>query len=84
MEDELVAEAESAGSRVASIGLGLCELVDRHGNIASANCIHWLDQPVREQLAAIAPIVIEVDARAAALAEALFGAGKSHRSLTNT
>ena len=77
---ELAGEAERAGARVASIGLGLCELVDRQGNIASANCIQWLDQPVREQLASIAPIVIEADVRAAALAEALFGAGKSSRN----
>jgi glucokinase len=73
---ELAGEAKRAGSRVASIGLGLCELVDRQGNIASGNCIQWLDQPVREQLASIAPIVIEADVRAAALAETLFGAGK--------
>lgn len=77
---ELVGEAESAGARVDSIGLGVCELVDRHGNIASANCIQWLDHPVRQQLASIAPIVIEADVRAAALAEALFGAGKSSRN----
>ncbi len=77
---ELAGVAESAGWRVDSIGLGLCELVDRQGNISSANCIQWLDQPVREQLASIAPIVIEADVRAAALAEALFGAGKGFRS----
>jgi glucokinase len=77
---ELAGEAERAGSRVTSIGLGVCELVDRQGNIASANCIQWLDQPVREQLASIAPTVIEADVRAAGLAEALFGAGKSSRN----
>lgn len=76
---ELASEAERWGSRVSSIGLGLCELVDRQGNIASENCIQWLDLPVREQLALIAPIVIEADVRAAALAEALCGAGKMFR-----
>ncbi|MGZ8938646.1 MAG: ROK family protein [Limisphaerales bacterium] len=77
---ELASEAERAGSRVASIGLGLCELVDREGSIASAHCIQWLDQPVREQLSSIAPVVIEADVRAAALAESLFGAGKEFRN----
>src|SRR5262245_53175536 len=48
---ELAAEAEKLGSRVTAIGLGICELVDREGNLASANCIAWLDQPVREELA---------------------------------
>lgn len=77
---ELVGEAESAGSCVEAIGLGLCELVDRQGGIASANCIHWDDQPVREELGTIAPTVIEADVRAAALAESLFGAAKPFRT----
>lgn len=76
---DLVNEAKALGHAVSAIGLGVCELVDREGRLASANCIHWLDQPVREELSAIAPAVIEADVRAAALAEARFGAGREFR-----
>lgn len=72
----LADEATALGHSTEAIGLGICELVDRKGNLASANCIQWLDQPVREQLSTVAPTIIEADVRAAALAEALFGAGK--------
>lgn len=77
---ELSEEAKSIGSSVAGIGLGICELVDREGRLASANCIQWLDLPVREKLSAIAPVVMEADVRAAALAEAVHGTGKAFRS----
>ena len=63
-----------------AVGLGVCELVDRDGNLASANCLPWLDLPVREELSGIAPAVIEADVRAAALAEFMFGAGRPYRS----
>jgi len=65
---------------VAAIGLGVCELVDREGRLASANCLQWLNLPVQEELSGIAPAVIEADVRAAALAEAMFGAGRGLRS----
>lgn len=77
---ELSAEATALGQPVEAIGLGVCELVDRESRIVSANCIQWLDQPVRDELSAIAPATIEADVRAAAIAEARFGAGKSFRS----
>ncbi len=72
-------EATPKHCQVQSIGLGLCELVDPAGRILSANCIQWQDQPVVERLAGFAPVSIEADVRAAALAEALFGAGRSFR-----
>src|SRR5262249_6159510 len=77
---ELAGQAESLGERLSGIGLGICELVDREGNLASSNCIPWLDLPVREELSALAPTVIEADVRAAALAEALLGAGRPFRT----
>jgi len=73
----LVNEAAAQDATVAGIGLGLCELVDREGRIASANCIPWLELPVREELSSIAPAVIEADVRAAALSEARYGAGRT-------
>ncbi|MDX1961634.1 MAG: ROK family protein [Pirellulales bacterium] len=75
---ELAGEGEATGMPVAGIGLGVCELVDKGGNLASANCIPWLELPVREELAAIGPVVIEADVRAAAKAEALWGAGRGY------
>ena len=73
---ELAAETRSSGRPVEAIGLGVCEIVDRSGNIASANCLAWESQQVRQQLSSIAPTMIEADVRAAARAEALFGAGR--------
>ena len=71
---------DARGARVLAIGIGICELVDREGRIVSANCIQWLNEPVQEELSSIAPTVIEADVRAAALAEALFGAGEPFRN----
>lgn len=72
----MVRELRSAADSLDAIGLGICELVDRSGNIVSENSIYWQNQPVHEELEAIAPAVIEADVRAAALAEALFGAAR--------
>ena len=71
--------AVPAGASLEAVGLGLCELVDREGNPASANCIDWRELPVRDRLSAIAPCCIEADVRAAALGEASFGAGQEFR-----
>ena len=76
---ELTSEARSSGKPVEAIGVGVCEIVDRSGNIASANCLDWTSESVRQHLSKIAPVVIEADVRAAARAEAMFGAGRSAR-----
>ncbi len=76
---ELATEAGSHNFQVNAIGLGMCELVNTDGDIVSASSLSWKSADVREGLATIAPTVIEADVRAAALAEALFGAGKSQR-----
>jgi len=77
---QLSDEAETQNQVVIAIGLGICELVNKEGKIVSANCIQWLDQPVREELSTIAPTTIEADVRAAAIAEARFGTGKPFQS----
>ena len=76
----LAVEAQSLNLRVDGIGLGICELVSSTGEIVSANCLPWQSADVLEGLSTVAPVVIEADVRAAALAEAMFGAGKSLRS----
>lgn len=74
--EELTAVAQGQGQRIDSIGIGICELVDVEGNVVSENCIAWKGVRVQERLAKLAPTVMEADVRAAALAEAMFGAGK--------
>jgi glucokinase len=66
---------------VTGIGLGLCELVDLDGAVSSGHRVQWNGLPVLQRLGAIAPTVIEADVRAAALAEAHWGAGKEYRDL---
>jgi len=75
--EELVGISKgSAQQAVQSIGVGVCELVDLDGNVVSENCIAWKDLSVRKRLSELAPAVLEADVRAAALAEAMFGAGR--------
>jgi len=75
----LAAEARTSPRRVEGIGIGVCEIVDQTGDIVSANCLHWTSADVRRRLSSIAPVMIEADVRAAALAEARFGAGRGAR-----
>jgi glucokinase len=64
---------------VAGIGAGVAELVDCHGNVTSSCTIKWRGVPVRERLSEVMPAEVESDVRTAALAEAIFGAGRGHR-----
>jgi glucokinase len=64
---------------VAGIGAGVAELVDPEGNVTSSCTIDWRDRPVQQRLSAIAPAQVESDVRAAAVGEAIFGAGRGHR-----
>jgi glucokinase len=72
-------ETRRAGAKVDAIGLGLCELVSGDGQVLSAHSFDWQTLPVHERLSAIAPFTLEADVRAAARAEALFGAGRGLR-----
>jgi glucokinase len=65
---------------VVALGLGVCELVDPHGNICSRHSLQWEGLPVQSRLAEIAPAVVEADVRAHAVAEAAYGAGQGHDS----
>lgn len=58
------------------VGVGICELVDRSGQVRSGVTVDWRDLDVQD---ALGPCTIESDVRAAAAAEARFGAGR-HRN----
>jgi glucokinase len=79
LAETLVAESRLAGNGVAGVGVGVCELVAPDGEVLSHNCLVWEKALVQERLVHLAPVTVEADVRAAALAESLFGAGKSFR-----
>jgi glucokinase len=82
VEDIAFALADQAHRRrlhIEAVGLGLCEIVDRDGNIRSGNAIPWMGLPVTEKLRRIAPVTVEADVRAGALAEARAGAARDFR-----
>jgi glucokinase len=73
---ELLREV-SRGRTIAAIGAGVPELVSLEGTIQTAENWDWRDDSFRIALAEVAPLHIESDVRAAALAEARFGAGRA-------
>lgn len=73
----MIDESAGRGEPVGGIGIGVCELVTPDGSIASCHRLPWYGLKVAERLAAIGPAVIESDVRAAAIAEARYGAGSA-------
>lgn len=82
--DDTIIVAELIANRVKtpieSIGVGVPEIVDPSGAIRTGAVVEWAGLPVAGRLGRIAPTVIEADVRAAALAEAKFGAGSGRSS----
>lgn len=76
---ELTAEARLLGVALAGIGVGLPQLVSLDGQVRSAHLFDWRDLPAVQWLSGIAPARLDSDVRAAARAEARFGAGRSYR-----
>lgn len=76
MARESKVDAERLGLQALGVGVGVPELVDAGGTVTSENTVPWLGVPVADRLSEVAPAVIESDVRAAALAEAAFGAGE--------
>jgi glucokinase len=73
-------EARRQGVNPVALGVGVAELVDRDGNVASEATIRWQGLPVRSRLQELLPTRLDADVRVAALAEARVGAGRSLRS----
>lgn len=79
LADDLARGVSGNGIRIGSVGLGVAELVDPEGRVTSNQTIPWRGVPVAEAFSHLGPVVVESDVRAAALAEALLGAGKPFR-----
>ena len=76
MVADIVAASRPETGSPAAIGIGVPELVDAEGRIRSAHILDWPASTLMERISTVAPTHIEADVRAAALAEAAFGAGK--------
>jgi glucokinase len=78
----LAGTAQRAGRRVTGIGLVVPEIVSPRGVIVSSAVIpRWNELPVAATLAGLAPVRVEADVRASALAEAVLGAGRDYEYL---
>ena len=75
----LTREASIHGATLRGMGVGVAELVDASGAIFSDYRIAWKDIDVQSALSGILPTRVESDVRAAALAEARYGAGRPWR-----
>ena len=58
------------------LGVGICELVDRDGHARSAVTLDWRGVDLAAAFGRLGKATIESDVRAAAVAEARFGAGR--------
>jgi glucokinase len=76
LADRVAAQGRRSGLELAGLGIGVCELVDGNGRILSHSCLAFDENQMREALGHLGPMMLDADVRAAALAEALFGAGK--------
>jgi predicted NBD/HSP70 family sugar kinase len=74
-----IAQIAPADRRPVGVGIGVPELVDLSGRITSAETIDWREVAVGRRFADFGPLVLESDVRAAAMAEARWGAGRGHR-----
>jgi glucokinase len=66
----------SPGTTLEGVGVGICELVGLTGEVESSTTIPWTRADLAEALSGIGPVTLDADVRAAARAEAMFGAGR--------
>ena len=77
-EARQLAEARPAQTAIEGVGVGICELVGPDGRIESSTTIPWTRADLDGALSSIGPLTVDADVRAAARAEATFGAGKPY------
>ena len=75
----VLADGRSAGT-IEGVGVGICELVGVTGEVESSTTIAWTRAELEEALSGIGPLRLDADVRAAARAEAVFGAGRPFAS----
>lgn len=80
LANRLKKKGTDLATHIAGIGIGIAELVSLEGELTSDYLIKWRGLPVCDSISKIAPARFESDARAPALAEALFGAGRPFRN----
>jgi glucokinase len=68
---------ELAPDEATPVGVGVCELVSLEQEVTSEFIVRWRGLAVRERLRRAGRVVLQSDIRAAALAEARLGAGRS-------
>ena len=66
--------------RVVGVGVGMPELVDPAGEVRTSSVIPWSRRDLVRAFGALGPVLVQADVRAAALAEARFGAGRNWSS----
>jgi glucokinase len=79
LAEELARRASAVQRPFAGVGIGVPELVDPEGRVTSGQTIDWRGLSLPERLAGLGSVRVEADVRAAALAEAHFGAGLRFR-----
>lgn len=70
-----LADSLRGGRTEIPLGVGICELVSPAGAITSAVTVDWREFDLAAEFGG--PVVVESDVRAAAIAEARFGAGRA-------
>jgi glucokinase len=76
--DAMAAEAARRGLAVDGVGVGVPEIVDPAGRIVTDAVIGWIDEPVDQAFSHLGRVTVVADVRAAALGEALLGAGRGY------
>jgi glucokinase len=75
LAEGLLAEGAGLGLETVGIGIGVAELVDLGGVVASEYMIPWRGLSLEAELGSLASVAVDSDVRAAARAEATLGAG---------
>ncbi len=79
MVREFVEAANRRELQIEGIGLAVPELVNLEGEVTSSYNFDWRGKPLRRIFSQFGPTFLDADVRAAALAEARFGAGRAYR-----
>jgi glucokinase len=79
LAEEMARRASAVQRPFAGVGIGVPELVDPEGHVTSGQTIDWRGLSLPERLTGLGRVCVEADVRAAALAEAHFGAGLRFR-----